>query len=78
MSEEKGHGLSALIGGLGDEELDLLREAIEKGYVERNFCIDIDEVELEFEGQTPRLTGRIEINLEVAASSENPSASLDY
>lgn len=31
---------------------------------EGNFTIDIDDMELEFEGQTPRLNGRIEINFE--------------
>ena len=31
---------------------------------ERNFVIDIDDIELEFVGQTPRLTGNIEINFE--------------
>ena len=33
--------------------------------LERDFTIHIDEIKIEFEGQTPRLTGRIEINLEV-------------
>ena len=32
---------------------------------ERNFIIDIDDIEFEFVGQTPRLTGNIEINFEV-------------
>lgn len=31
---------------------------------EGDVTIDIDNIELEFEGQTPRLTGKIEINIE--------------
>ena len=65
MAEEKGHGLSVAMGKLGDEELAFLVEEVEKGFLERDFSVDIDAIELEFVGQTPRLTGNIEINFEV-------------
>ena len=42
----------------GEEDEDRVRLG------EGDFTIDIDDIELKFEGQTPRLTGRIEINFE--------------
>lgn len=39
---------------------------------ERNFVIDIDDIELEFVGQTPRLTGNIEINFEALEGDPSP------
>jgi len=43
----------------GEEDEDRVRLG------EGDFTIDIDDIELEFERQTPRLTGKIEINFEV-------------
>lgn len=63
MSQEMQRMLLAL-GGKLMEKAGEVRVQPWKG----DFCIDIDEIEIEFNGQTPRLTGRIEINLE--ASSE--------
>ncbi len=64
MWEEKEQELTTLTAGLRDEEWGLLAEVGETGFLEKRFCINIDEIELEFVGAIPRLTGRIEINLE--------------
>ncbi len=58
MSKEKGQGLPLALRG----EFTEVEGGV--GFWEGDFCIDIDEMEIEFVGQTPRLTGRIEINLE--------------
>ena len=68
MSEEKEQELYTLTDELGGEALFLLMEVGEAGFLERDFCIDVDEIEIEFVGPIPRLTGRIEINLEVPSS----------
>ncbi len=68
MWEEKEQELPALTAALRDEEWSLLAEVGETGFLERDFCINIDEMELEFVGPIPRLTGRIEINLEAPSS----------
>ena len=68
MSEEKEQEQPTLTDELGDEVGDLLMEMAKTGFVERDFYINIDEIELEFVGPIPRLTGRIEINLEVPSS----------
>ncbi len=51
-------------------ELGEKAEANEAGFLERDFCIDIDDIEIEFVGRTPRLTGRIEINLQAPGGEE--------
>ena len=68
MGEEKEQELPTLTDELGDEVRDLLMEMGKTGFLERDFYINIDEIELEFVGPIPRLTGRIEINLEVPSS----------
>ncbi len=68
MSEEKEQKLYTLTDEFGDEALGLLMEVGKAGFLERDFFIDIDEMELEFVGPIPRLTGRIEINLEAPSS----------
>ena len=68
MSEEKEQKLYTLTDEFGEEERGLLVEVGKAGFLERDFCIDIDEMELEFVGPIPRLTGRIEINLEAPSS----------
>ena len=65
MSEEKEQEQHTLTDELGEEEWGLLMEVGKAGFLERDFCIDIDEIGIEFVGPVPRLTGRIEINLEV-------------
>lgn len=64
MSEEKEQELHTLTDELGGEALDLLMEVDKTGLLKRDFCINVDEIEIEFNGPVPRLTGRIEINLE--------------
>lgn len=59
MPEQKERLPLAVGGKLLDRE-DAARAELWKG----EFYIDIDEIEIEFDGQIPRLTGRIEINLE--------------
>ena len=68
MLEEKEQEQPTLTDELGDEVRDLLMEMGKTGFVERDFYINIDEIELEFVGPIPRLTGRIEINLELPSS----------
>ena len=68
MSEEKEQELHTLTDELGGEALGLLMEVGKAGLLERDFCIDVDEIEIEFDGPVPRLTGRIEINLEAPSS----------
>ena len=68
MLEEKEQERPTLSDKLGDEVRDLLMEMGKTGFVERDFYINIDDIELEFDGPIPRLTGRIEINLEVPSS----------
>lgn len=68
MSEEKEQKLYTLTDEFGDEALGLLMEMGKAGFLERDFCIDLDEIGIEFVGPVPRLTGRIEINLEVPSS----------
>ena len=68
MLEEKEQELPTLSDELGDAVRDLLMEMGKTGFMERDFYINIDEIELEFVGPIPRLTGRIEINLEVPSS----------
>ena len=68
MSEEKEQELCTLTDELGVEQLDLLMEIGRAGFLERDFFIDIDEIGIEFVGPVPRLTGRIEINLEAPLS----------
>ena len=63
MSEKK-VGLSITSG-----EEDETRVRLCEGDV----TIDIDDMELEFEGQVPRLTGRIEINFEAPGEASSPS-----
>jgi len=64
MSEENEQKLHTLTDEFGEEERGLLIEMARAGFLERDFRIDIDEMEIEFVGPVPRLTGRIEINLE--------------
>ncbi len=64
MPEEDEQTMYTLTDEFGEEEWGLLAEMGKAGFLERDFCIDIDEMELEFVGPIPRLTGRIEINLE--------------
>jgi hypothetical protein len=40
------------------------QDEVKIDFWEGEFTVDIDEIELEFDGQTPRLTGRIELNFE--------------
>ena len=65
MLEEKEQELHTLTDELEGEALGLLMEVGKAGFLERDFCIDVDEIEIEFVGPVPRLTGRIEINLEI-------------
>jgi hypothetical protein len=67
MSEERQRLLLALGGRLMEKAGEVGIE-LWKG----DFSIDIDEIEIEFEGQTPRLTGRIEINLEASSGALFP------
>ncbi len=62
MSEEK-VGLALTSGEEGEARARLW---------ERNFVIDIDDIELEFVGQTPRLIGNIEINFEALEGDSSP------
>ena len=64
MSEEKEQKTHTLTDEFGEEERGLLVEVGKAGFLERDFCIDVDEIEIEFDGPVPRLTGRVEINLE--------------
>ncbi len=64
MSEEKVQKMHTLTDEFVEEEGALLVEVGKAGFLERDFCIDIDDIELQFVGPVPRLTGRIEINLE--------------
>ena len=66
MSEEKEQ--HTLTDELSDEEPGLLVEMAKAGFLERDFCIDVDDIGIEFVGPVPRLIGRIEINLEVPSS----------
>ncbi len=68
MSEEKEQKLYTLTDEFGEEERGLLVEVGKAGFLERDFCIDIDEIGIEFMGPVPRLTGRIEINLKAHSS----------
>ncbi len=63
MSEENEQKMYTLTDELMEEMRGLLVEAGKAGFLERDFFIDIDEIEIEFVGPIPRLTGRIEINL---------------
>ncbi len=65
MSAENEQKMYTLTDEFGGEALGLLMEIGKARFVERDFCIDIDEIEIEFVGPIPRLTGRIEINLKV-------------
>ena len=58
MPQEKESPSLALTGKL------MHKGAEARAGLQRDFHIDIDEIEIEFDRQTPRLTGRIEINLE--------------
>ncbi len=68
MLQEKEQEPRTLTDELEGEALGLLMEVGKAGFLERDFCIDVDEIEIEFVGPIPRLTGRIEINLEVPSS----------
>ncbi len=68
MSEEKEQERHTLPDELGGEAIGLLMEVGKAGFLKRDFCIDVDEIEIEFDGPVPRLTGRIEINLEAPSS----------
>ena len=68
MSEEKEQKMYTLTDESGYEALGLLMEVGKAGFLERDFCIDIDEIEIEFVGPVPRLTGRIEMILEAPCS----------
>lgn len=69
LTDEFGEEEWGLLMEVGEEEWGLLMEMREAGFLERDFFIDIDEIEIEFVGPVPRLTGRIEMNLEAPLHS---------
>ncbi len=69
MPQEKESPPLVLTGKLMDKEAEA------RAGLQRDFRIDIDEIEIKFDGQTPQLTGRIEIILE--ASDNAPLVTLD-